>query len=137
MLDHVLCADGHSYERASIQEWLENHDTSPLTGMPLEHKLLVPNHALRKVSEEWRSANQSPLVDLLGSSGPSAPVLAAFSGPKKVTMWLQPQAQTGGLKVGGGFMRAGGKMYMDVRAQNCGQGQLTGMQSVLTIIVSS
>ena len=41
MLDPVLCADGHSYERASIREWLENHDTSPLTGVSLEHKLLV------------------------------------------------------------------------------------------------
>jgi len=57
MLDPVLCADGHSYERANIQAWLENHDTSPLTGVALEHKLLVPNHALRKVAEEWQNAN--------------------------------------------------------------------------------
>jgi len=57
MLDPVLCADGHSYERANIQAWLENHDTSPLTGVALEHKSLVPNHALRKVAEEWQNAN--------------------------------------------------------------------------------
>jgi len=56
MEDPVLCADGHSYERTSIQEWLQSHHTSPLTGMTLEHKLLVPNHALRKVAEEWQGA---------------------------------------------------------------------------------
>ena len=32
MLDPVVAADGHSYERASILMWLEAHDTSPLTG---------------------------------------------------------------------------------------------------------
>ena len=57
LVDPVLCADGHSYERTSIEAWLADHDTSPLTGARLQYKLLVPNHALRKVAEEWRCAN--------------------------------------------------------------------------------
>ena len=71
MLDPVLCADGHSYERASIQEWLENHDTSPLTGLALEHKWLVANHALRKVAEEWKSVKSKSFVDLDQIPGPT------------------------------------------------------------------
>ena len=57
MLDPVICADGHSYERASIEEWLQGHGTSPSTGADLPHRHLVPNIALRKVADEWRKAN--------------------------------------------------------------------------------
>jgi len=37
MLDPVFTADGQTYERGAIERWLEEHDTSPLTGEPLEH----------------------------------------------------------------------------------------------------
>mmetsp|Transcript_11966 Transcript_11966/g.35928 ORF Transcript_11966/g.35928 Transcript_11966/m.35928 type:complete len:534 (+) Transcript_11966:201-1802(+) len=46
MTDPVVCADGHSYERKVIEQWLENNDTSPLTGLKLAHKQVVPNHAV-------------------------------------------------------------------------------------------
>ena len=59
MHDPVMCADGHSYERASIAQWLQDHDTSPLTGAVLEHKHLIPNHALRKVITEWTAEGGS------------------------------------------------------------------------------
>jgi hypothetical protein len=45
----VLCADGHTYERAAVTDWLATHDTSPLTGEPLAHTQLVPNYALRSI----------------------------------------------------------------------------------------
>ena len=32
MEDPVVAADGHTYERTAIAEWLEHHDLSPLTG---------------------------------------------------------------------------------------------------------
>ena len=44
MEDPVVCADGHSYERGSIERWLAAHGTSPLTGRALPHKALTPNH---------------------------------------------------------------------------------------------
>ena len=47
-LDHaLLAADGHVYDRASIESFLETHDTSPLTNEPLATKSLTPNDALR------------------------------------------------------------------------------------------
>lgn len=51
MSDPVICADGHSYDRPSIEAWLRNHDTSPRTGMKLPHKQCIPNHQLRKLIE--------------------------------------------------------------------------------------
>jgi U-box domain len=48
MSDPVVCADGQTYEREAIQAWLDaGKTTSPLTGAPLEHHLLVSNYALR------------------------------------------------------------------------------------------
>ena len=53
MRDPVVCADGHSYERANIARWLRTHRTSPKTGAVLEHMVLTPNHALRNSIEEF------------------------------------------------------------------------------------
>ena len=39
---------GHVYDRASIESFLETHDTSPLTNEPLATKSLTPNDALRR-----------------------------------------------------------------------------------------
>jgi U-box domain len=48
----VLCiSDGHSYEQRAISEWLQTHDTSPVTGQLLATKDLLPNHALRQLIE--------------------------------------------------------------------------------------
>ncbi len=47
MSDPVTDANGHSYEKAAIEQWLSNHDASPVTGALLSHKNLVPNHLLR------------------------------------------------------------------------------------------
>lgn len=43
MVDPVIAADGHTYERAAIQEWLQTHTTSPVTSNPLSHLRVVPN----------------------------------------------------------------------------------------------
>ena len=37
MTDPVTTADGHVYERAAIEEWLEEHVTSPITNEDLLH----------------------------------------------------------------------------------------------------
>ena len=54
MRDPVLTRDGHCYERAVIENWLQFNDTSPLSGMKLDDKTLVPVLVLRKCIEEWR-----------------------------------------------------------------------------------
>ena len=53
----VTCMDGHTYERKGIERWLEDHDTSPLTGVKLPSKMLIPNHSLRHAIEEYDNAN--------------------------------------------------------------------------------
>ena len=62
MADPVIFSDGHSYERWSIEHWLVGHNTSPLTaGAELGSKQLIPNHALRKVVQEWEQNNKRRL----------------------------------------------------------------------------
>lgn len=58
MEDPVVCADGHSYERAAITQWLLARDTSPCTNAPLLHKNVVPNHALRNLIAEVRGVKR-------------------------------------------------------------------------------
>lgn len=50
--DPVVATDGHTYERAAIERWLTDHQTSPLTNAPLVSKHLVPNLRLRAIAEE-------------------------------------------------------------------------------------
>ena len=57
MVDPVTCADGHSYERTAILQWLEKHDTSPKTGLELTTKQVFPAIALRNLIVAFREAN--------------------------------------------------------------------------------
>jgi len=75
-------------------------------------------------------AEVDDLMDLLGGPGPTAapaPAAAPAGAPaSKVQMFLQPEAASGMLKLGGSFRRTDGKMYMDFTGQNCGQQPLSG-----------
>lgn len=53
MKDPVICSDGHTYERTAIEQWFQNNNTSPKTGMNLVSKTLIPNIALRNTIEEF------------------------------------------------------------------------------------
>ena len=55
MVDPVLAADGHAYERQHIESWLARQQTSPLTGEPLGSAALLPCHALRKMAHAWKA----------------------------------------------------------------------------------
>ncbi len=50
----LLAGDGHTYDKAMIQQWLSSHETSPVTGAILEHKMLIQNHLLRSEIREWQ-----------------------------------------------------------------------------------
>ena len=52
MVDPVVAADGHTYERASIEAWLAKNSTSPMTCERLQSRALLPNHALRNAIGE-------------------------------------------------------------------------------------
>mmetsp|Transcript_5876 Transcript_5876/g.14114 ORF Transcript_5876/g.14114 Transcript_5876/m.14114 type:complete len:765 (-) Transcript_5876:16-2310(-) len=61
MEDPVFTVDGQCYDRFLIEEWLESHDTSPLTGKKLEHngavdKRLIPNYNMKNLIEKWQKS---------------------------------------------------------------------------------
>mmetsp|Transcript_7083 Transcript_7083/g.13844 ORF Transcript_7083/g.13844 Transcript_7083/m.13844 type:complete len:119 (+) Transcript_7083:1112-1468(+) len=45
--DPVVAADGFTYERSAIEQWLRANSRSPQTNQPLPHRNLVPNITLR------------------------------------------------------------------------------------------
>lgn len=47
MSDPVVAADGVSYQREAITDWMRLRDVSPVTGHPLGSAVLQPNYALR------------------------------------------------------------------------------------------
>ncbi len=47
MVEPVIAADGHTYERSAMKHWLQQNDTSPVTHLPLPHKRLVSNVVIR------------------------------------------------------------------------------------------
>ena len=75
MEDPVVCADGHSYERAAITQWLLARDTSPCTNAPLLHKNVVPNHALRNLIAEVRGVRRPiTLEEHVAAATPCCPM---------------------------------------------------------------
>ncbi|DBB15685.1 TPA: hypothetical protein ACH3X3_003895 [Trebouxia sp. C0006] len=47
MQDPVIAADGHTYERQAMEDWLTCHSTSPVTGQKLHSLRLISNVAIR------------------------------------------------------------------------------------------
>ena len=47
--DPVVTSDGFTYERDAIAQWLQIHDTSPMTNEPLLRKSLTPNMLVRRL----------------------------------------------------------------------------------------
>ncbi len=43
MKEPVIAADGHTYEKAAILDWLQLHVESPVTGEALSDRTLLPN----------------------------------------------------------------------------------------------
>ncbi|KAK9829123.1 hypothetical protein WJX72_004016 [[Myrmecia] bisecta] len=59
MVDPVIAADGHTYERTALEEWFSRNETSPMTGMVLDMKHLFPNIALRRLIQSYMAAQQA------------------------------------------------------------------------------
>ena len=58
MRSPVVCADGHTFERAAIERWLSSHDTSPLTGEKLTNRNLTPNVMARGMCRRWQESHR-------------------------------------------------------------------------------
>ncbi|KAK3425047.1 hypothetical protein EUGRSUZ_F01774 [Eucalyptus grandis] len=62
MTDPVIVASGQTYERESIQKWLDsNHRTCPKTRQTLAHLSLAPNYALKNLIIQWCEKNNFQL----------------------------------------------------------------------------
>lgn len=55
MVDPVVAADGHTYERSAIHHWLQvaRVPRSPMTNQVMQ-PILVPNHVIRSAIMEWK-----------------------------------------------------------------------------------
>ncbi len=45
----VVLEDGFSYEKKTIENWLRNHNTSPMTGEELSTKTFFPNKTIMQL----------------------------------------------------------------------------------------
>jgi len=62
MVDPVIAADGHTYERSEIFQWLKQKDVSPLTGAIVEHKELISNFKLKMDIQEWKQKKEKNVL---------------------------------------------------------------------------
>ncbi|XP_038970978.1 U-box domain-containing protein 15-like isoform X2 [Phoenix dactylifera] len=63
MTDPVIVATGQTFERRSIQIWLDaGHRTCPKTRQTLSHLSLAPNYALRNLILQWCEKNKVELL---------------------------------------------------------------------------
>ncbi|XP_019175075.1 PREDICTED: U-box domain-containing protein 8 [Ipomoea nil] len=86
MSDPVILSSGHTFDRSSIQRWLDSgHRTCPITNLPIsDPPCLIPNHALRSLISNYTlvslpvpQADPQALIQTLISK--SAPVDSKLS----------------------------------------------------------
>eukprot|EP00192_Tetraselmis_astigmatica_P007379 CAMPEP_0117678882 /NCGR_PEP_ID=MMETSP0804-20121206/17530_1 /TAXON_ID=1074897 /ORGANISM="Tetraselmis astigmatica, Strain CCMP880" /LENGTH=775 /DNA_ID=CAMNT_0005488291 /DNA_START=56 /DNA_END=2383 /DNA_ORIENTATION=- len=70
MRDPVVAADGYTYERCAIDEWIRRKGKSPMTNLPLESTGLIPNLVLRSAILE-ATGTQSPKPSNTGHRSPA------------------------------------------------------------------
>ena len=56
-IDPVVAADGYLYEKEAIEEWLKEHNTSPMTNLMLIYKHLNPCFYFNKKLEAYYLKN--------------------------------------------------------------------------------
>ncbi|KAL9236701.1 hypothetical protein vseg_011337 [Gypsophila vaccaria] len=71
MSDPVILSSGHTFDRGSIQRWIDaGHRTCPITKLPLpDPPTLIPNHALRSLISNYTPHHQLARVN----SDPDSP----------------------------------------------------------------
>ena len=84
MDDPVVAADGITYERSAITDWLALHSTSPTTNEPMDSKALFPNVSIRAQIIAWKESHGLPVTlstsfPRRSTSRPLAPHSAADS----------------------------------------------------------
>uniref|UniRef100_A0A5B6ZRV8 RING-type E3 ubiquitin transferase n=1 Tax=Davidia involucrata TaxID=16924 RepID=A0A5B6ZRV8_DAVIN len=94
MSDPVILSSGHTFDRSSIQRWIDSgHRTCPITKLPLsEPPSLIPNHALRSLISNYTLVSlpkpqsqpePQTLISILTS--PSSPIDSKLSSLDQLT----------------------------------------------------
>lgn len=55
-MDPVIAADGFTYERSAIENWIARKGTSPMTNEPLPHLGLTPNRFAKSAVQSSRKS---------------------------------------------------------------------------------
>ncbi|XP_010925800.1 U-box domain-containing protein 21-like [Elaeis guineensis] len=64
MKDPVTASTGITYDRQSIETWIElGNQTCPVTNQALKSQDLIPNHSLRRMIQDWCVANRSSGIE--------------------------------------------------------------------------
>eukprot|EP00249_Psilotum_nudum_P032345 c47727_g1_i1 orf=195-1223(+) len=64
MRDPVSVCTGVTYDRASIEKWIDSgNNTCPATMQTLQSYDLIPNHTLRRLIQDWCEANRAHGVE--------------------------------------------------------------------------
>jgi hypothetical protein len=61
MPNPVTDCNGHTFEKSAIESWYREHDTSPVTNQRVAHKHLIPNFAVKQLTEEYIKAQTNPM----------------------------------------------------------------------------
>ncbi|KAH0460089.1 hypothetical protein IEQ34_010752 [Dendrobium chrysotoxum] len=76
MKDPVTATTGITYDRESIEKWLEmDKSTCPVTNKELTVEDLIPNHSIRRMIQDWCVANQSYGIERIPT--PRIPISSA------------------------------------------------------------
>ncbi|XP_008798516.1 U-box domain-containing protein 21-like [Phoenix dactylifera] len=76
MKDPVTVSTGITYDRQSIETWLDmGNTTCPVTNQDLEVEDLIPNHSIRRMIQDWCVANHSYGIERIPT--PKIPVTPA------------------------------------------------------------
>ncbi|RZC54909.1 hypothetical protein C5167_013768 [Papaver somniferum] len=77
MSDPVTVSTGQTYDRSSIESWIATGNTTcPVTRVPLSDFVLIPNHTLRRLIQNWCVSNRSFGVERIPTpKQPAEPIL--------------------------------------------------------------
>ncbi|KAM7526582.1 hypothetical protein LguiA_016484 [Lonicera macranthoides] len=91
MTDPVVVSTGQTYDRGSINLWLESgHNTCPKTGQTLAHTELIPNLALKNMIAMWCREQKIPFesMDTIHKSKSVVTNKTAFEATKMTVSFL-------------------------------------------------
>lgn len=127
MLDPVIVASGQTYERSSIQKWLDHGLTiCPRTRQMLTHKNLIPNYTVKAMIASWCEENDVKLPinsdhDTVVSVPPVSNHISSqevvCTDSFKCSVQSSNSTSRSSLEVGNGFDKQKG----DVSSTSCGE----------------